>query len=270
MNQSIPEFLHRHDLYEIYYVTEGAMKCWCAGKIKELQKGNILFLGKNLDHYMIYNPINEGEYFVLIFDIEPKAMTRSKSGCSSSNTGIEYNEVWTVLNRVDEEGFVLPLEKFYEEELLLEIYKEQKQKQIGWNSMAGLLYYQFFLKALRLLSSTPSCIHSSFGYMNIALTATKYIHANYQDDINLGVVATLLNVTSRHINRLFQDMFGISFARTVNIIRMHYSKQYLRNTNKPIEWIAEHVGLPSSKSLTKLFKAQEGISPAEYRYQAKK
>ena len=83
MNQTIPEFLHRHDLYEIYYVTEGSMQCWCVGEIRELNKGDVLFLGKNLDHHMIYNPVNKGEYFVLIFDVEPKNVNGGKNGCSS-------------------------------------------------------------------------------------------------------------------------------------------------------------------------------------------
>ena len=65
-------------------------------------------------------------------------------------------------------------------------------------------------------------------------------------------------------------MFGTSFARTVNIIRMHNSKQHLCNTEKSIEWIANRVRLPSAKALTKLFKDQEGISPVEYRLMYRK
>lgn len=265
MNQTIPEFLHRHELYEIYYVTEGIMQCWCGGEIRELKKGNVLFLGKNLDHHMIYNPVNKGEYVVLIFDIESKAASGSKTICSALDAGIEHYEVSRLLKKIDEEKIIVPFEKLFAEELLQDIYNEQKRKQIGWNSLVGVLFYQFFLRALRLLSPGPSLIHSSYGYMNVALTATKYIHANYHDEISLESVAALLNVTPRHINRLFHEMFGISFARTVNIIRMHYSKQYLCNTSKPISWIAEHVGLSSAKALTKLFKEQEGISPTEYR-----
>ncbi len=265
MNQSIPEFLHRHDLYEIYYVTEGSMQCWCAGEERTLDKGNVLFLGKNVDHHMIYNPSNSGEYFVLIFDVEPKTMGGMKNSFSSLNISIEFYEIQKILKCIDEEKYLVSNETLNAESLLLEIYKEQTQKQIGWNSLTGTLYYQFFLSALRLLRSKCSNIQAPFGYTNVALTATKYIHANYQDEINLDTVASLLNVTSRHINRLFQEMFGVSFARTVNIIRMQYSKQYLCNTNKSIEWISNRVGLPSAKTLTKLFKDQEGISPSEYR-----
>lgn len=270
MNQTIPEFLHRHDLYEIYYVTDGSMQCWCAGETHNLGKGDLLFLGKNLDHHMIYNPSNHGEYFVLIFDIEPRTQNGLKSVCTSSETSMEYLELEGMLKRINEEKFILPRKKLFAEALIAALYEEQTSRQVGWNSVMGTLYYQFFIKALRLLSPKPSDIQNPSGYMNVALTATKYIHANYSEEISLEEIASLLNVTPRHINRLFQEMFGTSFARTVNIIRMHYAKQNLIGTDKSIELIADQVGLPSSKALTKLFKDQEGITPVEYRFQHKK
>ena len=131
---------------------------------------------------------------------------------------MENHEISRILRRIDEEQYIISPEKLYVEELLSEIYKEQTRKQIGWNSLSGTLYYYFFLKAIRLLSPERSSIQTPSGYMNVALTATKYIHANYPDEIHLEEIATLLNVTSRHINRLFQDMFGTPFARTINII----------------------------------------------------
>lgn len=266
MNQAIPEFLHKHDLYEIYYVTEGSMQCWCAGKIHELSKGDVIFLGKNQDHHMIYNPVNKGEYFVLIYDIEPKNAGGSKNSCGSHEMSMEFNDINRILKRIDEKEYIISTEKLIAENLLSEIYEEQTRRQIGWNSLSGALYYHLFLRAIRLISPEPSSIQTPSGYMNVALTATKYIHANYSEEINLDEIAALLNVTSRHINRLFQDMFGTPFARTANILRMHYSKQYLCNTERSIEWIADRVRLPSAKALTKLFKDQEGISPVEYRF----
>jgi AraC-like DNA-binding protein len=270
MNQTIPEFLHRHDLYEIYYVTDGSMQCWCAGETRKLEKGDLLFLGKNLDHHMIYNPSNHGEYFVLIFAIEPRAQSGLKSACATSDASMEYSELEGMLKRIDEEKFILSPKKLFAETLIASLYEEQRNRQVGWNSVMGTLYYQFFIGAMRLLTEEPSNIHTPSGYMNVALTATKYIHANYSDEITLEEIASLLNVTPRHINRLFQDMFGTPFARTVNIIRMHYAKQYLVATDKSIELIADQVGLPSSKALTKLFKDQEGITPVEYRIQNRK
>ncbi|WP_419823661.1 helix-turn-helix domain-containing protein [Anoxybacterium hadale] len=270
MNQTIPEFLHRHDLYEIYYVTDGSMQCWCAGESLHLYKGDLLFLGKNLDHHMIYNPSNQGEYFVLIFDVEPRTQGGLKTTYATSDTSMEYCELEGVLKRIDKEKYVLSPKKLFADSLITSLYEEQTNRQMGWNSVTGTLYYQFFVKALRLLAPEPSRIQNLSGYMNVALTATKYIHANYSDEITLEEIASLLNVTPRHINRLFQDMFGTPFARTVNIIRMHYSKQYLVSTDKSIELIADQVGLPSSKALTKLFKDQEGITPVEYRFQHRK
>lgn len=259
MDQTIPVFPHRHNLYEIFYGLAGTASFSCGGQVTPLKPGTAIIVGKNQKHRVIYEPQSSVSYFALIFDIAFK-----NTNCLLSDKQ-EYDEIKAVLEQIDLEKFTYIDCGSSEDSLIQYIYEEVEQHGIGWNSIVGSLFYRLCINMLRRIKPVQSQVRTPSGYQNIALIASKYIHANYTDEITIDMIARQLNVSPRHVNRLFNDQFGASFAHTVNIIRMEYAKQYLISTNDSIERIAARVGLPSGKAMTKLFKAQEKISPAAYR-----
>ena len=94
---------------------------------------------------------------------------------------------------------------------------------------------------------------------------TKYMHANYNKNITVQDIADVFYVSPRHINRVFEEYFGQSFKRTLNIYRLNYAKNYLIDTSYPVERIAELVGFSSPKTLYQLFKEHEGMTVSEFR-----
>ena len=259
MNQSIPVFLHRHALYEIFYGVEGTFQFECEGKVETLGPQDFVILGKNRLHRIIYTPDQPATYFTIIFDIVVK------NGPAPLEAELEYGEIMEAMAHIDKEKYRRGHSRQSQRPLLDRIHHEPINHQLGWLCQTSALYCELFFNLLREVAPASSQIRTPLGYKNIALTATKYIHANYTEDLNIDMVAKALNVTPRHINRLFQELFGSSFARTVSIIRMEYAKQHLISGNESIERIAARVGLPSGKVLSKLFHEQEGMSPAKYR-----
>ena len=195
----------------------------------------------------------------IIFDIVVK------NGPAPLEAELEYGEIMEAMAHIDKEKYRRGHCHQSQRPLLHRIHHEPLNHQLGWLCQTSALYCELFFNLLREVAPASSQIRTPLGYKNIALTATKYIHANYTEDLNIDMVAKALNVTPRHINRLFQELFGSSFARTVSIIRMEYAKQHLISSNESIERIAARVGLPSGKVLSKLFHEQEGMSHAKYR-----
>ena len=259
MDQTIPVFEHHHPQYEIFYGIDGQVDVLCDGKTLPLKENSMVLLGRDHLHRLQYKPETPTNYFTLIFDVIPKNVS------NSIDAKQEYNEIARALEKANENKFLYLEHARSEENILNQIRWQIQQKQIGWASMIGPLYYMFFIRLLRQTTSTVSSVKTPLGYKNIALEASKYIHANYADELTLDMVAQQLNVTPRHVNRLFQEMFGCSFAHTVSVIRKEYAKKYLRSTNDSLERIAMHVGLPSAKALIRLFHEQEGMSPGDYR-----
>lgn len=259
INESIPVFTHHHNLYEIFYGMEGTFEFECEGREETLGPQEFVLLGKNCRHQVRYRPDRPTAYFAMIFDIVAKTTP------APLELELEYGEIIETMAHIDKEKYRRGCCHNSQHDLLLRIHQEPGNRQLGWLSQTSALYCEFFFNLLREVAPVTSQIKSPLGYKNIALTASKYIHANYTEDLNIDMVAQALNVTPRHLNRLFRDLFGAPFARTVNNIRMEYAKPYLLTTGESIERIAGRVGLPSGKVLTKLFKEREGISPAQYR-----
>ena len=100
---------------------------------------------------------------------------------------------------------------------------------------------------------------------NLAIQITKYSYANHDQVITLQYIADALHISPRHISRLFYEYFGTGFAKTLSIYRLNYAKNYLCDTDLPVEEIASLVGFSTPTALYRLFKATEGMSIAEYR-----
>lgn len=263
MNEIVPVFEHQHDLYEIFYGLGGEVDVVCGQESLPLRENSMVMIGKNYLHRLQYTPEKPATYFTLIFDLVPK------SGSNSIDGQQEYREITKALERADRECYIYLEHTKSVEDLLNQIFRQISQKKIGWASIIGPMYYMFFLRLLRQTTTAVSSVKTPLGYKNIALEASKYIHSNYAGELTIDMVARKLNVTPRHVNRLFQEMFGRSFAHTVSVIRMEYAKKYLRTTNDSLERIAMHVGLPSGKALIRLFHEQEGMSPGDYRAKCK-
>lgn len=259
MEQGITVFEHRHNLYEIFYGMEGMVTISCGEEALPLHPNSLVLLGKNHLHRVMYTPNTPAVYFTLIFDIV------QKSAPTSLEAELEYQEIIRVLSSANQNKYLYLPRAVSQQSILHSIYQEIANRKIGWASQVGLLYYLFFLNLLRQATTAVSAVRTPLGYKNIALEASKYIHSNYANELTLDMVAQQLNVTPRHVNRLFQDMFGCSFSRTVSIIRMEYAKKYLCSTNDSLERIATRVGFPSVKALIRLFHEHEGMSPANYR-----
>ena len=100
--------------------------------------------------------------------------------------------------------------------------------------------------------------------LNLAIMITKYMHANYHKNITIQDISNEFYISARHVNRVFENYFGQSFKKTLNIYRLNYAKNYLYDTDYSIEKISQLVGLASPKVLYQLFKEVEGMTVAEF------
>ncbi len=261
LKESISEFLHRHPLYQIYYVLENSIRIKIADSIVTVREKELLFLPKNVVHHVLYEPELCKRYFTIIFDLFPQ-MKEIHCGFDSEQ---ECKDIETVLENLDQQTFILSNQPFFADKILEQILREQDNKQIGWNTSLTFSYFKFFLEAVRHLAPEKVEDKIPCDKLNLAIEATKYIHKHYSEDITLESVAKHLNISPRHVNRAYQAMFGTTFVKNLNYLRIEYAKNYLCTTRYPLDDVAELVGFSSTRTLFKLFKEYEGVSISQYR-----
>jgi transcriptional regulator GlxA family with amidase domain len=74
-----------------------------------------------------------------------------------------------------------------------------------------------------------------------------------------------MGVTLIHFRRLFKRKTGFPPVRFLNHARLSRAAALLRDTDEPIKWIAEKVGVDDVFYFSKLFKCHFKIPPSRYR-----
>ncbi|MCA0755373.1 AraC family transcriptional regulator [Paenibacillus sp. N4] len=95
--------------------------------------------------------------------------------------------------------------------------------------------------------------------------AKLYIRDNLASKLTLAEVAGYINVSERHMSRLFAGNILESFSALVRHERLRAAERLLIQSQAPIKEIAELCGFSSVHYFTRLFAEAKGIPPAAYR-----
>lgn len=95
---------------------------------------------------------------------------------------------------------------------------------------------------------------------------TEFLEENYADpNLNTASVGNAFNISASYISKKFKKESGETLASYITIFRIEKSKELIRNTNYPLNSIAEMVGFSHIRTFNRVFKKYEGITPSEFR-----
>ncbi len=101
------------------------------------------------------------------------------------------------------------------------------------------------------------------NYTRIA-EAIEYIQANFKQQPRLEEVASTLNLSPAHFQRLFTEWAGTSPKKFLQFTSLEYAKWLLKEKQATLFDTTYETGLSSTSRLHDLFITLEGMSPAEY------
>ena len=87
------------------------------------------------------------------------------------------------------------------------------------------------------------------------------------EDLNRDMIAEKLGTNYKYVVKAIKDCTGDTLNAFINSYRIRHATRLLRDTDDSIAIIAELSGF-SHRTLTRLFQAQFGITPSEYRKNA--
>lgn len=104
---------------------------------------------------------------------------------------------------------------------------------------------------------------------NIAEQVDLYLNQFFRNNVTVMDIASSLNISYRHLARLYKSARGMTFVEKLTAIRLDHAKRALVNTDMPIKQIAMEFGFSNEYYFATLFKKNTGISPSAYRKQFK-
>ena len=133
-------------------------------------------------------------------------------------------------------------------------------------------YHQTGKKILENFNTMLNILFSEASNSNISLAQIEaFVKENFcQPDFSITVLANHFNVSIAYMSFLFKKIFNINFSNYVWDLRYKKSQLLLSTTDYSIEKIGILVGYDNASSFRRKFKDEIGISPSQYRKDAKK
>ena len=267
LDENLKEFEHTHADYEIYYCLKGIMRFRIRNDIIHLQPGDFIVISPLVPHVVIDQPNMKWEYLILLFDPSRLRMDGEKNSETEMLKAIAklfYFED----GKKNDWLFIKDHRQCHE--LIRLIEKDYNEGLYGWEVSVSIKIVWLLMELFRNRLPVPEEAEKERETglnptENTAILIDQYIHRNYMHDVSIEDAAAFFYMTPRSINRLLQQYLGISFQRMLMMERLSRAKVFLIKTDASIEEITEMVGLKSTGSLYRLFRENEGMSPAEYR-----
>lgn len=102
-------------------------------------------------------------------------------------------------------------------------------------------------------------------HLLLANAADAYIQAHYAEDVYLDVIAQELNVSAKHLSKVYKQIRNINITDQITYVRVEHAKELLRDTTKSISTIMEESGFQSRATFLRSIKKFTDISPSIYR-----
>ncbi|MFI5695822.1 helix-turn-helix domain-containing protein [Kribbella sp. NPDC051586] len=97
-------------------------------------------------------------------------------------------------------------------------------------------------------------------------SAMTYLQEHYASpDVSLTELAASLGISPSQLSRRFRTARGITPVSYLRDLRLQQARELLAETDQTLQVIAEHTGYRSAFYLSRVFSAQTGHSPSEYR-----
>ena len=206
-------------------------------------------------------------------------------------------EVKMAVFHYDREGFCREAEKLYDYFLTNAAGNVQlKEWLMRFWSMIGIQFYEFFGKASKKIFDKLSLrdimgavsgkeLRDAFeqmeksvcqfflsyetkqSYGELVQKAMGFIENHYGELIDQKEMAAWLGVTPEYLSSKFSRETGSSFSSYIKKYRIRQAKYFLINSDRKIQEIGALVGYQDAAYFNKLFRAECGVTPLEYRKQ---
>jgi AraC-like DNA-binding protein len=113
-------------------------------------------------------------------------------------------------------------------------------------------------------SSSMHRVETTENYGSIHLDVKRYIEAHSSESIVLRDFISQSGYSQRQVQRAL-SWHDTNWQRMLLDERMNRARQLLANTRDPINRVSEMAGYNSPSQFSRTFKAEEGMTPEEYR-----
>ena len=262
--QDVPYFAapwHYHPEYEIVLVVESTGKRFVGSNISQFKPGDLCMIGAYLPHY--YR--NEEMYYAKNSSSRAKSLVIHFLEDFMGGSFFGLPECQNPKSLLDRSKLGLNFGPTTMEEVAPKIVALQHQD--------GLKRILELISILRILSESEDVQELSASTMSLQNEVDSaringvlsYIIQNYQEEINLGDMARLANMSESAFSRYFKKRTRRTFSQFITEIRIEHACKLLVQDKMSISAISVESGFNNLSNFNRQFKMVKQTTPLAYR-----
>jgi len=273
-------YAHTHSFYEICYANGGRGTFRILDRHYLIRKGD-LFVAKPGEMHEIIS--RRGEPLRIYFWAYTLVPAQPMSGSSTSPAGMSAGHAAAVQATGDADRSIDALMHAFSvsrcwvascaatmDRTLQLLCEEMAQQSPGYTRAIAALVTKLLLDTARAVTggAVPGeaiDIPPHDQAEAVARTAARYLRDNLSRPISVCDVAAQVDLSERHLSRLFQRVMKMSILEYLTNIRIQTASQLLLDRELSIKQVARAVGYPDPHYFSTLFGRKMGLTPGEFR-----
>lgn len=254
-------YLHTHSFFEICFVHEGAGTFEIHGAKHKVRRGDLFIARPNEPHEIISDRKKVLHIYFWGFSLAAHPTTTKSPATAAIDALLK---AFATSKR-----FVSRTNSMAVEQTCRLLLGEITHPSAGYTRAIESLSAKLILDVARSvvnggeieqLDSSPRDDAKA-----VVETIRRYLGDNLDRPIGVRDLAAQVQLSQRHVNRIFKAATGQSVGRYLIDLRIAAAEQLLRKGAMPIKQIARAVGYPDTRYFTTLFGRKTGMTPAEFR-----
>jgi AraC family transcriptional regulator, transcriptional activator of pobA len=247
---------HRHDFYEILFLTKGIGKHTIDFKQYEIRPNSIFFLSPGQIHSLELSDDIYG--YIFLFTSEFYHLNKQ-----DKNKLLEFSFFYNISS----ENPPLYLNGPKDVQLLADLFSqacnENKNDFIDSPDLISSFLDIILLKCQRLYPANPK-EKANKGRLMVK-KFKQLIEEKYMDNHSVKHYAGLLSITQNHLSETVKDITGRTPLDLINEKMVLEIKRMLLHSELNISEIAYHLNFEDQSYFSKYFKKNTGLTPNEFR-----
>jgi len=93
----------------------------------------------------------------------------------------------------------------------------------------------------------------------------QHLEDNFTSPCDLEELAQRFHLSQSHMSHIFRRITGSSVIAYLTAYRLTVAKHWLLETDLPIGTVSENCGFTDHSNFGRIFKAETGLSPSQFR-----
>lgn len=246
---------HSHERIELYYLLEGERVYFVDDRVVTLHKGELILIPARQLHATASSDIAEFERILINYDpllLPPRLCP---------------DEQW--FHGLGFRVFRLTLREQGEAQHLLQRMLEECRAGEPFHQDCVAALFTELMIVLQRSEETAQAGASKHPLHHLVTEVATYIRGHYREPLTLEDTAGHFFISPSYLSRVFHRLTGFHFREYIIHVRIREAKRLLAGSSDRIQEIASAAGFEHLSYFNKSFKKTTGLTPLQYRKEAK-